>query len=182
MNILVEISPAELIDKLTILEIKLELIEDESKRANVKREYSLLISAYQATIVETEPLRELTSMLKRINRELWDIEDNIRAEERAKSFGARIHRACTFGLPHERPAGGGQAPDQRDAEQPDPRREELCRLLIIRSRLLTNAVPCNAAWRPNRRRISTARATVRSISPAPLSLSRQGRLMHDRSG
>jgi hypothetical protein len=90
MNILVEISPAELIDKLTILEIKLELIEDESKRANVKREYSLLISAYQATIVETEPLRELTSTLKRINRELWDIEDNIRAEERAKSFGARF--------------------------------------------------------------------------------------------
>jgi hypothetical protein len=41
MNILVVISPAELIDKLTILEIKLELIEDESKRANVKREYSL---------------------------------------------------------------------------------------------------------------------------------------------
>jgi hypothetical protein len=90
MNILVEISPAELIDKLTILEIKLELIEEEGKRANVKREYSLLISAYQATIVETEPLRELTSMLKRINRELWDIEDNIRAEERAKSFGARF--------------------------------------------------------------------------------------------
>ena len=90
MNILVEISPAELIDKLTILEIKLELIEEEGKRANVKREYSLLISAYQATIVETEPLRELTSTLKRINRELWDIEDNIRAEERAKSFGARF--------------------------------------------------------------------------------------------
>ena len=90
MNILVEISPAELIDKLTILEIKLELIEEEGKRANVKREYSLLISAYQATIVETEPLRELTSTLKRINRELWDIEDNIRAEERAKSFGDRF--------------------------------------------------------------------------------------------
>ena len=90
MNILVEISPAELIDKLTILEIKLELIEEEGKRANVKREYSLLISAYQATIVETEPLRELTSTLKRINRELWDIEDNIRAEEREKSFGARF--------------------------------------------------------------------------------------------
>ena len=90
MNILVEISPAELIDKLTILEIKLELIKDEGKRANVKREYSLLRSAYQATIVETEPLRELTSTLKRINRELWDIEDNIRAEERAKSFGARF--------------------------------------------------------------------------------------------
>jgi len=90
MNILVEISPAELIDKLTILEIKLELIEEEGKRANVKREYSLLISAYQATIVETEPLRELTSTLKRINRELWDIEDNIRAEERAQSFGARF--------------------------------------------------------------------------------------------
>src|SRR5207253_5054736 len=90
MNILVEISPAELIDKLTILEIKLELIKDEGKRANVKREYSLLISAYQAIIVENEQLRELTSTLKHINRELWDIEDNIRAEERAKSFGARF--------------------------------------------------------------------------------------------
>jgi len=90
MNIFVEVSPAELIDKLTILEIKLELIEDEGKRSNVKREYSLLMSAYQAAIVENEQLRELTSTLKRINRELWDIEDNIRAEERAKSFGARF--------------------------------------------------------------------------------------------
>ena len=90
MNILVEISPAELIDKLTILEIKLELIKDAGKLSNVRREHSALISAYQAAIVENEQLRELTSTLKRINRELWDIEDNIRAEERAKSFGARF--------------------------------------------------------------------------------------------
>jgi hypothetical protein len=90
MNVLVQVSPAELIDKLTILEIKLELIEGEDKRSNVKREYDSLISAYQDAIVENEQLRALTSALKRINRELWDIEDNIRAEERAHSFGAKF--------------------------------------------------------------------------------------------
>jgi Family of unknown function (DUF6165) len=90
MNILIEVAPGELIDKLTILEIKLELIEDESKRASVQREYALLKSAYQTAIVENEQLAELTATLKRINRELWDIEDNIRAEERAQRFGSRF--------------------------------------------------------------------------------------------
>jgi hypothetical protein len=90
MSILIEVAPGELIDKLTILEIKLELIEDESKRASVRREYGLLKSAYQTAIVENEQLAELTATLKRINRELWDIEDNIRAEERAQRFGSRF--------------------------------------------------------------------------------------------
>ncbi len=90
MSILIEVSPGELIDKLTILEIKLELIEDESKRSSVRREYGLLKSVYQTAIVENELLHELIATLKRINRELWDIEDNIRAEERAQRFGSRF--------------------------------------------------------------------------------------------
>jgi hypothetical protein len=90
MNILIEVSPGELIDKLTILEIKLELIKDESKRASVSREYALLKSAYQTAIAENEQLQELTGTLKRINRELWDIEDSIRDEERAQRFDSRF--------------------------------------------------------------------------------------------
>ena len=90
MNILIEVSPGELIDKLTILEIKLELIKDESKRLSVSREYGLLKSAYQTAIAENEQLQELTATLKRINRELWDIEDSIRDEERAQRFGSRF--------------------------------------------------------------------------------------------
>lgn len=87
MPLLVEISPGELIDKLTILEIKLERISDASKLANVDREHAVLKSVCDANFSETPRLLELKQRLKQINAALWEIEDSIRELERDKDFG-----------------------------------------------------------------------------------------------
>lgn len=86
MKILVETAPGELIDKITILELKLENISDGAKLANVRREYHALIDAYHSAIVETVELRELKAKLKEINAAIWRIEDDIRGQERARTF------------------------------------------------------------------------------------------------
>ncbi|WP_422033502.1 DUF6165 family protein [Reyranella sp.] len=86
-KILVEISPGELIDKLTILEIKLDRIGDAAKLANVRREYEPLKETLRKGYPETTELAALTTELKRINQALWDIEDDIRDCERASDFG-----------------------------------------------------------------------------------------------
>ena len=80
----VEISNGELVDKVTILEIKLERIEDPTKTANVAREYGLLKDAMESAgiAMDSDDFKEL----KAINLRLWEIEDRIRAKERAKEF------------------------------------------------------------------------------------------------
>lgn len=88
MGIRVEIAPGELIDKITILEIKLEKISDQGKLVNVRREYDSLVDALHKEVVQTAVLSGLTAALKDVNAELWRIEDDIRAQERAKTFGA----------------------------------------------------------------------------------------------
>ncbi len=88
MNILIEVSPGELIDKLTILEIKLENISDLTKLTNIRREYDLLRTTSRAKIAETAELAALTADLKRANEQLWKLEDDIREHERAGNFGA----------------------------------------------------------------------------------------------
>ncbi len=90
MNLLVEISVGELIDKITILEIKLDNIEDEAKRANVAREYAALTGAMPAEVGASQAVAGLRRELKAVNAELWRIEDDIRAHERAKTFGAEF--------------------------------------------------------------------------------------------
>lgn len=87
MNISVEISPGELIDKITILEIKLERIEDEAKLANVRIEYDTLTKARDGAISPSEDLSALAQKLKAVNEALWEIEDDIRDQERARDFG-----------------------------------------------------------------------------------------------
>jgi len=87
MKIRVDIAPGELIDKLTILEIKLENIRDERKLANIRSEYADLMRAFRTSIAETSRLTTLIAELKRINATLWTIEDEIRAQERAGTFG-----------------------------------------------------------------------------------------------
>ena len=83
----VPISWGELIDKLTILEIKSERLTSETARDNVRREREAL--AKIAAAVEREPkLAPLRAGLKRVNETLWQIEDDIRAKEAAKSFDA----------------------------------------------------------------------------------------------
>jgi len=76
-----------LIDRITILEIKLEQIHDEAKLVNIRHEYALSIDARRKEIPQTPELDRLTAKLKAVNAELWRIEDEIRAEERANSFG-----------------------------------------------------------------------------------------------
>jgi Family of unknown function (DUF6165) len=87
-GIRVDISPGELIDKITILELKLERISDPAKLANIRLEYGVLMDVYGREIVESDALRALTERLKNINAALWEIEDHIREHERAKNFDA----------------------------------------------------------------------------------------------
>jgi Family of unknown function (DUF6165) len=87
MRILVEIAAGELIDKITILEIKLQNITDRDKLAHVRHEYDVLMDVYRTTIVETEKLRGLVVKLKEINAAIWQIEDDIRSRERVGDFG-----------------------------------------------------------------------------------------------
>ncbi len=86
-DILTPISPGELLDKLTILQIKSENITDQVKRDNVNIERRALQSVVNAHIPETEKLQLLTAPLLTINKELWGIEDDIRDCERAGNFG-----------------------------------------------------------------------------------------------
>ena len=87
MKLMVEVAPGELIDKITILEIKLKNIEDEAKLTNVRREYDVLMETYRVNIEETDALRARIAELRDANAKLWDIEDDIRDLERVKNFG-----------------------------------------------------------------------------------------------
>ena len=80
----IEVSNGEIIDKKTIIQIKLERITDHSKRANLQKEYDELAKASSFIINDNDPLYKA---LYDINCELWDIEDHIRDLERAKDFG-----------------------------------------------------------------------------------------------
>ncbi len=88
LSIAVEVSAGELIDKITILEIKRERIADAAKRANVEAELETLARARDAAIRPSAELAGLTQRLKNINERLWVIEDDIRDKERARTFDA----------------------------------------------------------------------------------------------
>ena len=90
VNISVDISPGELIDKITILEIKLERIEDEAKLANVKIEYDTLTKARDDAITPSVELSEISANLKKVNEALWEIEDDIRDCEAAKDYSQKF--------------------------------------------------------------------------------------------
>lgn len=85
MTINIPISDGELLDKITILELKMEYIQDESKLYNVEKEYFALNSMLNALHLSTE-IQTLRNELKDINRSLWDIEDRIRVKEKNKQF------------------------------------------------------------------------------------------------
>jgi len=86
----VEISPGELIDKITILEIKKERITDPGKLENVRIEWETLTSARDHHIEPSAELDKLSQALKAVNEALWDIEDDIRDCERASDFSAKF--------------------------------------------------------------------------------------------
>ncbi len=86
----VPISAGELIDKITILEIKQQRLPTEAGRANVRHELQLLEAVWQATLPPAAELPALTGELKQINEALWDIEEEIRQCERAGDFGEKF--------------------------------------------------------------------------------------------
>lgn len=86
----IEVAAGEVIDKITILQIKSERITDADKLANVRTELDLLLAAWTRHIATTDALTALIADLKTVNRELWEIEDDIRDQERACDFGARF--------------------------------------------------------------------------------------------
>jgi len=83
-SITVEIAPGELIDKITILEIKSERISDAEKLRNVRRELDIL---RKEALPPSEDLAVLTAKLKAVNAALWDIEDGVRRCEAQVDFG-----------------------------------------------------------------------------------------------
>ena len=80
----IEVSNGEIIDKLTIIQIKLERIKDKAKLENLQKEYDELIKAASSIISASDILYK---ELYEVNCELWDIEDHIRDLERNKDFG-----------------------------------------------------------------------------------------------
>ncbi len=80
----IEVSNGEIVDKLTIIEIKLKHIKDADKLKNLQKEYEVLNEAVSKIIPKDH---ELYQALLNINQELWDIEDRIRDYERNKDFG-----------------------------------------------------------------------------------------------
>ncbi|MEK9726065.1 MAG: DUF6165 family protein [Rhodospirillaceae bacterium] len=86
-TVTVEIAPGELIDKITILEIKMERIADAAKLKNVRAELDVLAASRDAHLPDSAELDDLSAELKRINETLWVIEDDIRDCERGGDFG-----------------------------------------------------------------------------------------------
>lgn len=85
-DIRVPISPGELIDKITILQIKSERITDPLKVANVRNELALLESTWRESPFSTSDVDAEWASLRRINEKLWDVEDLLREKERARTF------------------------------------------------------------------------------------------------
>jgi tetratricopeptide (TPR) repeat protein len=86
----VEIGPGELIDKITILEIKIERIADAGKLRNVRAELAALTAARDRSVPPSERLAGLTADLKAVNEQLWCVEDELRGCERDHVFDARF--------------------------------------------------------------------------------------------
>lgn len=85
-KIMAEISYGELVDKITILEIKTERITDPEKLKNIRTELASLYEIYQQYIGNSTQIQQLRHKLKTVNDILWDIEDDLRTKERDQIF------------------------------------------------------------------------------------------------
>ncbi len=91
-EISVPISPGELIDKITILEIKSVRISAADKLANVRRELDALRRTWSASDFAATDIAPDQDALRAVNERLWKIEDDIREKERAQAFDAEFIR------------------------------------------------------------------------------------------
>ena len=89
-KILIEVSIGELLDKISILEIKKEKIKDTDKLKFINDEYLILKKQLYENITLSDPLKKLYEELKAINTKLWDIEDNKRLCEKNSDFGEKF--------------------------------------------------------------------------------------------
>ena len=98
MNIQIPVSAGELIDRITILRLKQSRIRDRRKLANVNSELERLQEICERTVgpLEEAPLRVTKRLgeLEAVNRGIWDVEDKLRALERARDFGPRFIEAA----------------------------------------------------------------------------------------
>ena len=85
-----EISSGELLDKISILEIKLKKIKDKENLKEINKEYAILKQSQNLNIKLTDELKDLFNELKKINLNLWDIEDKLRICEKNKDFGEKF--------------------------------------------------------------------------------------------
>ena len=85
-KILSEISAGELLDKISILEIKLEKIADKTSLEEINKEYKMLKNAQNSNMEITEKIEKLYKEIKEINNILWDVEDKLRICEKNRDF------------------------------------------------------------------------------------------------
>ena len=89
-KIIVEVSIGELLDKISILEIKQEKIKDPEKLKSISNEHSILKNQLDETVKTDDKLNKLFQSLKEINAKLWVIEDDKRLCEKEKDFGEKF--------------------------------------------------------------------------------------------
>ena len=92
MNINVELSIGEFFDKITILEIKQERIKDQDKLVNINKEHDSLLGLLDNLPISRSDVADEVADLKKVNEELWVIEDDIREKERSKTFDEEFIR------------------------------------------------------------------------------------------
>ena len=85
-KIVSEISAGELLDKISILEIKVDKIKNKIKLEEIKKEYKVLKEAQKLNVGDTNDIQQLFDEIKKVNLNLWNIEDKIRIHEKNKDF------------------------------------------------------------------------------------------------
>ena len=86
-KILSEISAGELLDKISILEIKIDKIKNKNNLLEVNKEYKSLKKTLDSNIEISDKIKQLSKEIKKVNIQLWNIEDKIRICEKNKDFG-----------------------------------------------------------------------------------------------
>tara|TARA_B100000900_G_C20183852_1_gene555031 strand:+ start:44 stop:433 length:390 start_codon:yes stop_codon:yes gene_type:complete len=90
MSIKIDVSVGEILDKITILDIKAEKINDKQKLSNILKELDSLLPAIALPVYQTDKIQQLRAELKQVNLRLWEIEDAIRLKEAEKCFDAEF--------------------------------------------------------------------------------------------
>jgi len=93
-KILSEISAGELLDKISILEIKLEKIKNKDSQKEIQKEYKILKEIQNSSIELTDKIKDLLKSIKEVNLNLWDVEDKLRIYEKKKDFGENFIKSA----------------------------------------------------------------------------------------